>query len=219
MIEPKELIHNAFYHYQGSEVKCDLSGKDISFKQNDGGGYIYPSLSEVDPIPVTGEYLEERLKFKLLYSSTDDGIFVWKRDGFEVTFVNHKYSLETQYLKIELKYIHNLQNLCFVLKGKELLSNQPVNKPTEIAIFITKNALSQGILVGHGVLSKGGKMAEIKTNVFGSVQSYYNNDFHLTFAGAIVNADLRKENKIKSLKRQIEKLESIDFSVEPKSLK
>jgi hypothetical protein len=83
------------------------------------------NINGIEPIPLTKEWLV-KLGFVL-----DKGVGVWFGEGdlsddygcFTIwdkyTGINYKFSIENS-LYIELKYVHQLQNLYFALTGEEL---------------------------------------------------------------------------------------------------
>ena len=81
-------------------------------REMNGGDFMYPDL--IDPIPLTEEWLE---KFGFTY----DG-YAWIT-GVLVLIKPHSnggYYIQNWTGTIEIKYVHQLQNLYFVLTEKEL---------------------------------------------------------------------------------------------------
>jgi hypothetical protein len=78
-----------------------------------------------------------------------------------------------------------------------------------IKVWITRYALTDGIMEGEAQLCEtSGGMIKFKGN-------YYHGehlDWHRTKESAITRAEERRKAKLASLKRQIAKLEKLDFS-------
>lgn len=99
---------------------------------------------EVDPIPITPEWLEN-LGFKFIeilsvndYESEDQYIFRHDETNFVIGIVTSTYGGifersfrfrmdgDIIYLKTKLEYVHQLQNLYFALTGEELTIKETV---------------------------------------------------------------------------------------------
>lgn len=76
----------------------------------------------------------------------------------------------------------------------------------EVTMYVTKYALSTGILVKKGVISKEGYFS-----VKGDYSFYTPNEFFHTQRVAIKDAKARQKKKIKSLEKQLLKLRSLTF--------
>ena len=80
------------------------------------------------------------------------------------------------------------------------------NEPFEV--FVTKYALTTGItcnlvtMYGPNMVCEEGRK---------SLMSYHGKDWHTTFEDAVARANEMREKKIKSLKKQIAKLEGLVF--------
>lgn len=79
----------------------------------------------------------------------------------------------------------------------------------ETTVYITKYALSDGIKKINAKVASGYCIS----NDYGILQSFYKDEFHLTEEQALANAELRRNKKIASLKKQIEKLEKMTFKI------
>lgn len=78
--------------------------------------------------------------------------------------------------------------------------------------FLTSHALTDGIVecdlrfLGNGMVEAGYKMYSIYAHVEGR-------DWHRTLDGAIKRAEVMKSKKILSLKKSLEKMESMEFKI------
>ena len=80
-----------------------------------------------------------------------------------------------------------------------------------IKVFITKYALTRGIYESEGVIKKiNGRNLFLYNN---SLLFFNENEYFTSKEGAIKNARDRKKSKIKSLKRQITKLNKMKIAV------
>jgi hypothetical protein len=73
-------------------------------------------------------------------------------------------------------------------------------------VFITKYALTSGIIQCEMDVQEDGKGCYGKPKGFDFSTGFYGNDFHLTKEDAIKDCEKRKEKKIASLKKSIEKI-------------
>jgi len=75
--------------------------------------YLYLPITEIEPVPLTEELL---LKFGFEKDVTEYNI-CWFLNHVYIWFVDGEYINE---LDLPIKYVHQLQNLYFALKGEEL---------------------------------------------------------------------------------------------------
>jgi hypothetical protein len=75
--------------------------------------YLYLFINELEPVPLTEERL---LKFGFEKDVTEYNI-CWFLNHVYIWFVDGEYINE---LDLPIKYVHQLQNLYFALKGEEL---------------------------------------------------------------------------------------------------
>jgi hypothetical protein len=75
--------------------------------------YLYLPITEIEPVPITEEKL---LKFGFEKYVSECNI-VWSLNHVYIWFVGGEYINE---LDLPIKFIHQLQNLYFALKGEEL---------------------------------------------------------------------------------------------------
>ena len=78
-------------------------------------------------------------------------------------------------------------------------------------VFITKYALTSGIIECEMDVKENEKSCYGKPKGFVFSTGFYNNDFHLTKDEALKDCNSRKDKKIISLKRQIFKIEKMSF--------
>ena len=92
--------------------------------------YIWALVSETDfplkdvkPIPLTTEWLERFGLKQSGYNDEDKAIYQIRDHGVWIlqNIVTKKFSID-QY-EIEIKYVHQLQNLYFALTGEELINH------------------------------------------------------------------------------------------------
>jgi hypothetical protein len=81
----------------------------------------------------------------------------------------------------------------------------------EQKVFITKYALTTGIMECEMDVYDDGKGCYGKPDGFAFKTGFYGNDFHLTKEDAIKDCNKRKEKKIESLKKQMTKIEKLTF--------
>jgi hypothetical protein len=110
--ESKEQIRISSISYSGTPVNTYFIGYDNNKKE--------AALWEFCPIPLTEEWLE-RLGFrKVPVYKGNLSHLQWNKDynGFFVGLQIHEGGL--YYGRMEIKYVHQLQNLYFALTGEEL---------------------------------------------------------------------------------------------------
>ena len=78
-------------------------------------------------------------------------------------------------------------------------------------IYVTKYALSAGIIIKDAELSEEGKRAMWKTEY--SYDFAYRNEFWLTPEEALADCERRRQNKLKSIEKQKTKLEKMQFTI------
>ena len=79
-------------------------------------------------------------------------------------------------------------------------------------IYITKYALSSGIIVREGELTGIGTMVSVRhTEVGGFTQYFHRPDWHMTKVAALKKAEKMREKKLQSLEKQIEKIKDLNF--------
>jgi len=76
-------------------------------------------------------------------------------------------------------------------------------------VFITKYALTSGIIECEMDVNEDGKSCYGKPKDFLFSTGFYGNDFHLTKEDAIKDCEKRKEKKIASLQKSIAKINKI----------
>lgn len=86
-----------------------------------------------------------------------------------------------------------------------------MNEPTT-TVWVTKYALTKGIYTEDAVVAKGGRSAWMPKKC----RSFWGSEFHLTRAAAVARAQEMRTKKIASLRKQIAKLEAMDFSEDVK---
>lgn len=80
--------------------------------------------------------------------------------------------------------------------------------------YITKYALTKGIIEAHGEITTTSPEMCIVTIQSGhrAYEDYFNvPDWHLMQEDAICRAEIMRDSKLKSLKKQIERLEDLKF--------
>lgn len=75
-------------------------------------------------------------------------------------------------------------------------------------IYVTKYALTAGIQVRDAEIS--GTTAKVRGDY---TDFFFGNDFHLTPESAVDRAEQMRVKRIKSLKKSIEKMEKLTFSI------
>ncbi len=78
-------------------------------------------------------------------------------------------------------------------------------------VFITKYALSTGIIECVMDVSTETKSCHGKPDGFPFYTGFYGTDFHLTKEEALKDCEKRKEKKIKSLEKQLLKIKKLSF--------
>lgn len=78
-------------------------------------------------------------------------------------------------------------------------------------VFITKYALTKGILEEVLDLKEDGKSCWGKPKGWAFNDVFYGDDFHLTIEEAKKDSETRRLKKIESLKKQMKKLEKLSF--------
>jgi hypothetical protein len=76
------------------------------------------NLEDVKPIPLTEEWLE---KFGFEYSDLNGDSGLWKIPPFQIY---GKYNQFIYDYRLDVNYVHQLQNLYFALTGQELNQNE-----------------------------------------------------------------------------------------------
>jgi hypothetical protein len=113
----RDLWHNQIHAMKDVfMVKTIYSDGDIALELDDE--IVDINLKDVSPIPLTEEWL---LKFG--FSKYHSNLFVLEKSGFSIHFymLHEYYYLSFDNRRIEIKYVHQLQNLFFVLNGGEEL--------------------------------------------------------------------------------------------------
>ncbi|WP_027378163.1 hypothetical protein [Chryseobacterium daeguense] len=117
-MDVKELrIGNLANHSELGIVEIIAVGKDYIHCTYNGETF-YESVGRFSPIPITFEWLL-KLGFiegglSLMRSVKNDVWLEWDRNTIAITYFSKEILIET------IKYIHQLQNLHFVLTGEEL---------------------------------------------------------------------------------------------------
>jgi hypothetical protein len=127
MIDPKELrIGNLLQANGHTLVVKKITDEWVTCTMKEGGLEWCPSLGIIDPIPLTPQWLERcgliKDRSHLLGEYTFTGMGHFIIDSVEE--YENRYHLEFN-KKIEIKYVHKLQNLYFELTG-EALTIKPV---------------------------------------------------------------------------------------------
>lgn len=81
-------------------------------------------------------------------------------------------------------------------------------------VYITKYALTSGVFSGEAEICKDTStdMAIVRGKDFNQFDQYYHGkNWHKTKEEAIARAETMRENKLVSLKKQIQKIKGIDF--------
>lgn len=79
-------------------------------------------------------------------------------------------------------------------------------------VYITKYALTTGVIEADMELKDGGKHCYGKPNGHHYSTSFFGNDFHLTKEDALKDCERRRIKKIDTLNKQILKLNNLKFS-------
>lgn len=123
-MKASELRIGNWVEAEDSDVYKQVSGiisDSLKFESNEG--FYWLEELEVDPIPLTEEWL---IKFGFEKEDESEVLDHWFLGNFEINsdgwFVD--YQANTIPCK-ELKYVHSLQNLYFALTGQELEIKEP----------------------------------------------------------------------------------------------
>jgi hypothetical protein len=121
-MKASELPNGSLIYFDNELVRVDWANEHvIQFFQIEKG-YEYPGFSpnidkHIKPVPITEEWL---IKFGFRYNE----IFEHWRGKIEIKKVSGEYYLiiDDRHVGFNgFKFIHQLQNLCFVLTGEELV--------------------------------------------------------------------------------------------------
>ncbi|HBE9079116.1 TPA: hypothetical protein KNG91_002039 [Serratia fonticola] len=82
----------------------------------------------------------------------------------------------------------------------------------ETTVYITKYALTAGVLKREGEISESGSV-QYRDPVHRGLLWAWHTDYRLTEAEALVKAEDMRKKKIASLKNQIAKLEAMTFTI------
>lgn len=80
-------------------------------------------------------------------------------------------------------------------------------------VYITKYALTSGVIMCEMELKNNGKSCYGKPTGYEYHTSFFANEFHLTKESAIEDIEKRRKSKIESLKKQIDKLENFKIEI------
>lgn len=78
--------------------------------------------------------------------------------------------------------------------------------------FVTKYALTKGIIEFEGEIKSDGKIFSGKRPNGKHYEYFHGKDFHLDIESAIKDCERRKVQKLESIKKQIVKIEKIKFN-------
>lgn len=78
-------------------------------------------------------------------------------------------------------------------------------------VYVTKYALTEGILTMEAELCHVGTMIEVKPKSNGFTQYFHNREWYTDLEAAKARAEEMRQNKIKSVKKQLQKLEEMRF--------
>jgi hypothetical protein len=118
MIKANELRIGNKVDYYGNIVTINyINDTDVGF--SDYVPFDYPLLDEINPIPITDEWLV-RLGFE-----EDGPEWYWLSVKDKLTSIGYSYSIKRQVIdfceiEITITHVHQLQNLYFALTGEEL---------------------------------------------------------------------------------------------------
>ena len=107
-----ELRINNWIQFRHTETPVRITLGDFVREYND------EHLEDYEPIPLTEEWL---LKFGFEYSDLNGDSGLWKIPPFQI------YGKYNQFLydyRLDVNYVHQLQNLYFALTGEELNQNK-----------------------------------------------------------------------------------------------
>ena len=81
-------------------------------------------------------------------------------------------------------------------------------------VWVTKYWATRGMIEADGELSPVNGLSMLMTVTSGDLvgQSYYGNEWHETYMEAVKHAALLREKKLISLRKQIDKIEAIDWA-------
>ncbi|WP_299129367.1 hypothetical protein [uncultured Winogradskyella sp.] len=113
--------------FRVSLIAKDVVKLDIGFdavQRYERNPIISPSLKELKPIPLTEQWLID-FGFENKYCDDEDNP-IYKFNSIEIVklLFKDKFNLYASFPSIEIKHIHQLQNLYFALTGEELKLNQ-----------------------------------------------------------------------------------------------
>ena len=80
-------------------------------------------------------------------------------------------------------------------------------------VYITKYALTTGVIVSEMEIRNEGKSCFGKPDGFIWSVSFFGKDFHLTKESAIEDIEKRRKSQIESLKKKIHKLENLKIEI------
>ena len=80
-------------------------------------------------------------------------------------------------------------------------------------VYITKYALTTGVIVSEMEIRNEGKSCYGKPNGYSYHTSFFANEFHLTKESAIEDIEKRRKSQIESLKKKIHKLENLKIEI------
>ena len=106
--EPEVTIY-----WQVEQIVKPTYGTNLGVTYRDGSSWT--SLDILEPIPLTKEWL---LKFGFRYITGWDDYEAFIKDDVEITY--NEIVKFKNYIDVELKYVHQLQNLYFALTDNEL---------------------------------------------------------------------------------------------------
>lgn len=133
MINENELrIGNLFYNDRGHFCRLQTIGKRESWVFNETlkTGFVH-SFKDLSPVPLMPEVLSDcgfitlDAETDLIEWGTKDGSFSIFNEGGLNEEANSPYYYEygNNYKRIEIRHLHQLQNLYFALTGQELQIN------------------------------------------------------------------------------------------------
>lgn len=124
MIKPRELKENNLYKIKGTEniYKCighfyDHGQKYVDLIETDEEDFNMPEsthINDIEPIPLTEEILL-KCGFNFWGGITS---YCDREDFWSIKMEDGRFEIE--YVELEIKHLHQLQNLYFALTGKEL---------------------------------------------------------------------------------------------------
>lgn len=108
MIKPSELRIGILVDYEGAIIHLDEDRMQVLFAAR--------NYNDFHPIPITEERL---LKFGFEVENTNGGFLKWQKGNFKL-LDGRLPDPQFHSPKAIIKYVHQLQNLYFVLTGEEL---------------------------------------------------------------------------------------------------